>query len=190
MDGKRVFKLPKAVKITGRSSSITNSFVNGIIPVVIPTQEDIASVLDALGMTDDTIACAYCGDKHSEWDHFRPIVKDKKPTGYISEINNLVPACGKRNQSKGNKDWRAWISSSAALSPKSREVYRLENKIRMLGRFEAWSNPTIIDFEELVGKQEWNRYWRHLEIVQKTMKEAQIVANDIRLLIQERARTS
>ena len=42
-------------------------------------------------------------------DHLRPLVKDKEPTGYISEIHNLVPSCGKCNQSKGNKEWKAWM---------------------------------------------------------------------------------
>lgn len=31
----KVFQMPKQVKITARSSSITNSFVNGIIPTFI-----------------------------------------------------------------------------------------------------------------------------------------------------------
>ena len=32
-----VFKMPVPVKIKGRTSSITNAFVNGIIPVIEPT---------------------------------------------------------------------------------------------------------------------------------------------------------
>ena len=50
--------------------------------------------------------CAYCGDKASDWDHLRPLVVKRRPTGFISEIANLVPACGKCNQSKGNSPWR------------------------------------------------------------------------------------
>jgi hypothetical protein len=30
------------------------------------------------------------------------LVEEKEPIGYISEIRNLVPVCGKCNQSKGN----------------------------------------------------------------------------------------
>ena len=86
--------MPTAVKVTGRSSSITNSFVNSIIPVVVPTTDDVARALDVLGMTPEALACAYCGDPMTEWDHLRPLVVGKKPTGYISGIANLVPACG------------------------------------------------------------------------------------------------
>ncbi len=96
--------MPVPVKIMARTSSITNSFVNGIIPVIQPNDEEIVEALSILGMTPDTVCCAYCGDASTEWDHLRAIVKDRRPTGYISEIHNLVPACGKCNQSKGNKN--------------------------------------------------------------------------------------
>ncbi|WP_372491581.1 HNH endonuclease [Microbacterium galbinum] len=70
----------------------------------------------------ERVACAYCGDTSTEWDHLRPLVDKQRPTGYISEIRNLVPACGKCNQSKGNKAWRTWMFSDARLSPKRRGV--------------------------------------------------------------------
>jgi len=40
-----VFKMPNAVTIMGRSSSITNSFINGIIPLIEPSEKDIEEVL-------------------------------------------------------------------------------------------------------------------------------------------------
>src|SRR5689334_15042184 len=82
------FKMPKPVKITGRASSITNSFINGIIPVVFTTNEEVQTALSILGMLE-SVRCAYCGDAYTEWDHLRPLVLGKKPTGYISEIHNL-----------------------------------------------------------------------------------------------------
>lgn len=109
---KEIFKMPTPVKITGRTSSITNAFVNGIIPVIEPTDQEIIDALHTLGMTPTHIVCAYCGDTYSEWDHFHPLIKDKQPTGYISEIHNLVPACSKCNQSKGNKHWKTCGSST------------------------------------------------------------------------------
>ena len=114
-----LFRMPTPTKITGRSSTITNSFVNSIIPVINPTEEQVSEALQILGMEHDSLCCAYCGASSTEWDHLRPLVKDKKPTGYISEIHNLVPACGKCNQSKGNKPWRQWMFSKAKHSPKS-----------------------------------------------------------------------
>ncbi|RUO71588.1 HNH endonuclease [Pseudidiomarina salinarum] len=167
------------MKITGRSSTITNSFINSIIPVIVPTNNQVKEALDILGMDHDKFQCAYCGDRASEWDHLRPLVQNKKPTGYISEIHNLVPACGKCNQSKGNKPWHMWIMSSAKLSPKSRGVTDLHERIQNLQKYEAWLEPTKIDFESVVGKEIWDEHWANWELVQSTMRRAQVLAADI-----------
>jgi len=121
-----VFRMPTPVRITGRTSSITNSFVNGIIPCIVPTEAEIRKVLEVLGMNEQTIRCAYCGDTYTEWDHFHPLIRNKRQTGYISEIHNLVPACGKCNQSKGNSYWKEWILGYARLSPKTRNKENLD----------------------------------------------------------------
>ena len=89
---------------------------------------------EELGMVE--AVCAYCGGVATEWDHLRPLVVNKQPTGYISEIHNLVPACGKCNQSKGNKNWREWLFSSVPRSPKSRGVPDLDSRVSRLDEFE------------------------------------------------------
>jgi len=154
---KSIFKMPVPMKITGRSSSITNSFVNSIIPVIEPSADDIKEALSILGMDVHTIECSYCGSKYTEWDHLRPLVEDKMPTGYISEIQNLVPSCGKCNQSKGNKDWLIWVNSEAKLSPKSRNIKDLRERIEKLKNYSRWREPTIIDFPKVVDSSLWEK---------------------------------
>ena len=178
-----VFKMPKATKIMNRTSSITNSFVNGIIPCISPTEEEIKTVLDILGMEKDNVKCSYCGDKCTEWDHFRPLVRDKRPTGYISEINNLVPACGKCNQSKGNKHWKDWILSNAPLSPKTRNIPNLDAIMGKLENFEKQTKPIIIDFERIVGHELWEKHWDNCVQLHNQMSECQIVSEQIREII-------
>lgn len=173
------FAMPKPVRITGRSSSITNSFVNGIIPVVTPTMDQIEEALQILGM-EDTVVCAYCGDAATEWDHLRPLVRDKKPTGYISEIHNLVPACGKCNQSKGNKPWREWMFSSARLSPESRGIAGLAERANRLALYEEWETPTLVDFASVAGDQLWAQHWRNHVAILKAMREAETTVELIR----------
>jgi hypothetical protein len=180
MDIKNVFQMPKPVKITGRTSGITNAFVNGIIPCIEPTEEEIAKVLDLLGMNQHTIRCAYCGDKYTEWDHFRPLIKRKRPTGYISEIHNLVPACGKCNQSKGNNYWKDWILSDAPLAPKNRLIFNVEQIISRLEDYEAWSKPTILNFEAIVGKDVWEQHWANCEKLHKMMQESKKLSDQIK----------
>ncbi len=60
----------------------------------MPTEEQVKEALSTLDMLYH-YQCSYCGAIATEWDHLRPLVLNKKPTDYISEIHNLVPACGK-----------------------------------------------------------------------------------------------
>jgi len=164
------------MKITGRSSSITNAFINSIIPVVPPSAGDVQQALEILGMTPDTFQCAYCGSVASEWDHLRPLVKDKKPTGYISEIHNLVPSCGKCNQSKGNKEWKTWMLSTAKLSPTARGIKDIPERVQRLEAYENSKTPTKMDFSAIVGQEIWARHQNNLERVQSLMRESQELA--------------
>lgn len=185
LDYQSLFKMPNSVKITGRSSSITNAFVNGIVPCIHPTAEEIKQVLQILGM-HDSIRCSYCGGNYSEWDHFRPLVQNRRPTGYITEINNLVPSCGKCNQSKGNSYWKDWILSDARLSPKTRNVDHLGIIITRLEKYEIWSRPVKVNFEELVGENVWNEHWENWKRLLKMMKKSQILSDQIKATIEER----
>ncbi len=182
----RLFAMPKPVRITGRSSSITNSFVNGIIPVVTPSAAEVRAALEVLGMAE-VVSRSYCGDTSTEWDHLRPLVVGKRPTGFISEIHNLVPSCGKCNQSKGNKPWRIWMLSDARLSPKTRKVLDIDHRIQRLEAFELWSTPTQVHFEEVVSEELWRRHWENHASLMTMMGEAERVAALIRAEVAEKA---
>ncbi len=183
-----VFVMPKAMKITGRTSSITNAFVNAIVPSVSPTEAEVAEALRILGLAAEDLRCAYCGDKSTEWDHLRPLVQGKRPTGFISEIANLVPACGKCNQSKGSQDWRTWIVSTAKRSPAARGVPDLDERIARLGAYEHWREPTRIDFESIVPNGLWEQYWKSHEGLVRGMKDCQAVADQVRREIADKVK--
>lgn len=180
------FKMPKPVTITGRSSSITNSFANAIIPVIAPSEEEVAEALSILGLDADDLRCAYCGDPFIEWDHLRPLIVDQRPTGYISEIANLVPACGKCNQSKGNKNWREWMVSNARLSPKSKGIPDLVERMQRLEAYENWRDVQPIDFEAMVNEETWEIYWQQWQTILDAMREGQKIAEDVKQLIAEK----
>lgn len=174
------FRMPRPVKITGRRSTITNSFVNAIIPVVEPTEDEILSVLRVLDMDATDVRCAYCGDLSTEWDHLEPIVSEKRPTGYISEIANLVPACGKCNQSKSGRCWRDWIQGTAPLSPKMRGIHDLRERIERLEHFEASHSRRIVDFEAVVPPDLWATHWRNHDELHRMMRTSQETAEKVR----------
>ena len=174
------FRMPSVQTMVSRKSSITNAFVNAIIPVVPPTADDVEEALRILGMEPEDLRCAYCGDRASEWDHLRPLVKGRRPTGYISEIGNLVPSCGKCNQSKRNEHWESWMrSETATLSPRSRGVADLERRIERLAAYERWRPAKPIDFEQIVGHEAWAAYWQRLEAMDRTLAECQACAVEL-----------
>lgn len=174
------FRMPRPVKITGRISSVTNSFVNGIIPIIEPTEDEVLAVLDVLEMKPDDVRCAYCGDPSTEWDHFKPIVANKRPTGFISEIANLVPACGKCNQSKSGSCWLTWINGPAPRSPKTRGIPNLNRKIRCLERFESSFERRKIDFQTVVPAKLWRAHWENHDKLAQMMRESQQTAELVR----------
>jgi hypothetical protein len=179
------FQMPSVQTMVSRKSSITNAFVNAIIPVIVPPHEDIEAALGILGMETHDVRCAYCGDKATEWDHLRPLVLKHRPTGYVSEIANLVPACGKCNQSKGNKPWRDWMVSKARLSPTGRGIEGVSARIARLEAYERWRSPTRVDFEKILGADGWARYWSMWEAVIGQLRQCQEVADTLRVKIGE-----
>jgi hypothetical protein len=177
------FQMPSVQTMVSRKSSITNAFVNSVIPVFPPTEEEIRSALSILGIDAADLRCAYCGEKASEWDHMRPLVVKRRPTGFVSEIANLVPSCGKCNQSKGNKDWRSWISSKARLSPASRGVPDLQQRIERLEQFGRWRQPRVMDFESILGKELWTEYWESCEQMIAALKKSQELADRLKAIV-------
>ena len=182
--------MPTAMKISGRSSSITAAFVTAIVPQVEPLEEEIREALNILEMSPDRMECVYCGGSYSEWDHLRPLVSGQKPTGFITEIRNLVPCCGKCNQSKGNKDWKVWMTSDARLSPKTRGVKDIELRKARLNKYELWGNLIPLDLAAFVTKEEWDQYWRKWRVLLLDMNDIQKRAASIKATIQKKITSS
>lgn len=179
------FKSPKEARVTSRISSITNVFVNSLIPNLTPNLSEINKVYEILELDQHDLKCAYCKVNNcTEWDHFRPTVKNKKPTGYLAEIYNLVPACGKCNQSKRAEYWHSWIISDVKHSPKSRKVDNLTTIINNLKKFEEWSNKSVtkIDFEKCDEStlKLLDQYWEIYERIVQEMKSSQRLADLIK----------
>ncbi len=173
------FRMPSGLRISGRASSIRNVFVAAIVPVAAPSAEEIRQVLDIFGLEPHALLCSYCGERATEWDHLRPLVLAGRPTGFPSSIRNLVPACGKCNQSKGNKDWRSWIRGGAKWSPITRGKQGIEERVRRLEAFEAWARCEPVNIASLVPSAAWDGYWRLLDEVLAKMTEADAAAAEI-----------
>ena len=199
-DYSKLFKMPKQKKITSMKSSITNAFVNSIIPAFRPTSDEIKEALKILGIDEieqasenweiGSIPCSYCGDPATEWDHLRPLVSEKESTGYISEIQNLVPSCGKCNQSKGNTEWKTWMRGAANGSPTSRGVKDLEKRIERIRKYSNWKKPREVNLDDLVEKglvkkELSDRHRQNQDQLFEMMKKAQETASEIYNIIRE-----
>jgi hypothetical protein len=181
----KIFNMPNAVTVMGRSSSITNSFVNGVIPVIKPSEEEIDTAITILEENPEDMKCIYCGDAKTEWDHLFPLIKDKEPTGYISEIRNLVPACGKCNQSKGNSDWKEWMNGDAKQSPKTRKISDLDHRIELIEKYIEWGTPKIYDFSKIVGTELWQKHWDNYKSIINAMEDSTKTLNEIKEILRK-----
>lgn len=146
------FKLPTLITPQQRTSSITNAFTNGLMPRISPSDDEINEALELFGQKrGDVLKCVYCGDSATEWDHFRPLINNKKPTGYITEIYNLVPCCHACNGSKGSKEWTKYLQSNSKRSARTRLAQQKKSHLidcngalyKNLKSFEQWSNGKL-----------------------------------------------
>jgi HNH endonuclease len=168
------FRLPQAQTVSGRKTTITNAFVCSVIPSIQPSAADIEQALAILAIDPCDMRCAYCGDRSTSFDHLRPLVLNRRPTGYITEIANLVPSCGRCNSSKGNQSWRTWmVSVTATHSPTKRGIADTARRMALLERYEQWRAPIRIDFAAMIGKEEWERYWSRCEAVIEEMRRCE-----------------
>jgi hypothetical protein len=175
-------------KLTGRKSTITGLFFTTFTPYIAPSADEVDEALAILKMSRGSVSCAYCGGRKSEWDHFRPIVRHRKPTGYITEIQNLVPSCGRCNQSKSGSDWRDWMLGTAESSPSSLKVPNLRERIDCLAVFESWKEPTRIPHAELVDPDAWTQHLQYLDDILKVLEAAEQHAAPLREVFEKAAR--
>ena len=157
-----------------------SAFVRSLIPNVPPSDLELANAFSLLKLDADDLRCVYCGDRSTEWDHFYPVMRKGQPTGYLTRIQNLVPACGKCNQSKGNRNWKDWMKSTAPLSPTTRGVTKLSKRIKQLQSFEAWGAEATVDFETALGRDAMKQHNDSLKQILSLMSEAETHSKALR----------
>lgn len=172
-------------RIRGRDSSLAAAFVHAIIPRHVDIQAQKA-LYERYGINVDE--CVYCGGEARDTDHFFAIVEGGKPSGHFHTIDNLVPACGRCNESKSGAYWRDWITGPAPGSPATRKVPDLQERIERLSRFEqdVPRDPAsaLNKLRDVIGPERWDSYWNRLDEIKERMKDAQIEADAISRLVE------
>jgi hypothetical protein len=67
----------------------------------------------------------------------------------------------------------------ANLSPKTRGIADLSERISRLENYEQWGNPTKLDFAAISGEELWARHMTNLAAVQQLMRQSQDLAEQI-----------
>lgn len=70
--------------------------------------------------------------------------------------------------------------SGARLSPRSHGVENIDTGAARLDAYENWGSPTLVDFEEIASVETWAQHSANWEHVQESMRNAQILANEIK----------
>lgn len=155
---KSKFKMPTKSDLKGRSSTISNAFAISITPYIVPTDDQVANLYTELDIQEGQ--CAYCLGDGNGRDHLKPLVKNGMPTGYITDINNLVPCCQACNSSKGAKDFRIWYvlpENVKRLKRRGLTDAQIKHRFDVISEYESKiSSP--IDYEAIVGHDLWEEY--------------------------------
>lgn len=168
--------LKRRPRIKQRITSLASAFVQAVIPRHDDERSRRLLYVQA-GIKEDE--CAYCGERASDTDHFRALVKGGRPSGYFHTADNLIPSCGRCNQSKSGAHWRDWIISGAVNSPMTRGIADLDERILRLTAFEALGNNEAMspaEMRQIVGPQEWDDYWSRLDRIRAELAAADVDA--------------
>jgi hypothetical protein len=164
------------------------------VHAIIPRHDGVAylqaqeALYQRFGIKEDE--CVYCGNPATDADHFFAIVKKGKPSGYFHTIGNVVPSCGRCNQSKGGSNWLTWMKGTGVNSPATRKVPDLDERVERLKKFEEGmafdSAAALWALEDAIGKERWESYWNRLDEIRKLLRDAQEDAVSIRQLVEQK----
>lgn len=172
-------KLPSAPQRTtpGFAFSILNRALLECIAVRQFGATEIREVLKFFG--DDPPACAFCGAAPiSRWDHLVPVTQ-----GGDTVLGNMVPACSKCDDSKGDQPFEAWALGSAPGSPRSRGVADLEQRLAKLRDYAAsYAYRPRAPHERLNAEE-----MRQLEVLRADLARARKDFDDLILCFRARA---
>ncbi|WP_216846990.1 hypothetical protein [Granulicella sp. L60] len=84
---------------------------------------------------------------------------------------------------KGKSHWRKWMESSARLSPKTRGISDLKERVARLTTYENWRKPRKISFVEVVDADTWEQHKVNWRAVLELLERSQILAKEIRQIV-------
>ncbi len=183
MDNK--FKMPGQANLRNRSSTINNAFAIAITPYLPPSSDNLGWYYDELKISPRQ--CGYCLQASDSVDHIMPLVRKGLPTGYITDIYNLIPCCSTCNSKKGAKDFRNWyleknnISRLHALGLSDGQIHE---RYTIICRFIEKHMPEPLDYEKILGKENWEQYKKRKQRMIEQLKDDQKFCDELKQKIE------
>jgi hypothetical protein len=170
------FRLPNAPNLNSRKSTIAKALSDGISPRLRPTESQFEEYSKFFPKKEGGYDCAYCGNSFHYMEHFRPLVIELFPTGYGSDIYNLVPSCKNCNEKKKNDPWIKWMNDKD--NPGIVDIEAHSRRFAILEQFQDWGESRVIHipYKDLIGEEKWNEYikqYRQVLDFLKNMNELQ-----------------
>lgn len=75
------------------------------------------------------------------------------------------------------------MEGNAKLSPKSRGISDLQDRIVRLEAYERWREPRRIDLPRIVGSELWHRHKQNWSDVLELLTKSQKLATEIRDIV-------
>ena len=114
-------------------------------------QKEMAEVLDFFGTPEPQ--CVFCGSSEvKRWDHLVPVNR-----GGETVLGNMVPACARCDDSKGDKPFEEWMISDAKQSPRSRGVGDIEDRIDLIRVYVHHYGYRVRTLDERLNEEERER---------------------------------
>ena len=184
------FKLTTKANLKGRSSTISNAFAISITPYIYPTSEEITDFYDLLAIEEGQ--CAYCLGDANAMDHIKPLVTDGLPTGYITDIHNLVPCCSACNSAKGKKDFSEWYLSKNnvdRLHKKGLSNDKIQERFSVIKNYISRIGVPL-NYQEILGDDLWNEYLSRRKNLIAALRENQEFCDKLDAIITNKLKAS
>ena len=97
--------------------------------------------------------CAFCGSSTvRRWDHLEPVSQ-----GGETVLGNMVPACGRCDDSKQHLPFEQWMTSDAKWSPNSQGVKEIQRRIERIKAYVEHFDYQVRPLEKRLTKEEFDR---------------------------------
>ena len=159
-----------------RTTTINHAFASAIATADKFDESKLDAALRILEQDPNSdLRCVYCRLPAETWDHLAGLVENSEWRGYGHQIGNLVPCCRKCNSSKGSKDWKSYLRSIGLAESE----FRLRTKLidSYLEQYAVRVDPKRA--MEILPT-EWKRYAKIKGEILDLMKEADIIAAQLR----------